>query len=150
MVWRERKSAWNEKEEGSTVVKILHGVCPRHMSGCVRIFEFSVVRNSFVTYMYICKRISSYVFINIYIYFPISEMSTQEMCFETRVPVNNRWLYFLTTQLVPRIYNIVSTRYVCFVCLYYVLHRLSVSILHLDFQFLPLIWTLYHIRRHWM
>ena len=114
------------------MVKLLHDVCPRHISSCVRMYEFSAVRISYVTNMYTCKRISSDVFIS---FFFLSEMSTQEMCFETCLPVNNRWLYFRTTQVVPRNDNIVSTRYVCFICLYYVLHRLSAAILHLDFQF---------------
>jgi len=60
------------------------------------------------------------------------------MCFETCLPVKNRWHYVRTTHAVLRNGNIVSTRYVCFVCLFCVFHRLSARTLRLDFQFLPL------------
>ena len=90
-----------------------------------------------VTEVYICKRNSSDVFISFFFIY-ISDLSTQEVCFETCLPVSSRWMYFRTNRASSWKLNIVSTRYVCFVCLYYVFYRLSATALRLNVHVLPL------------
>ena len=94
---------------------------PRLISSCVCVYEFSMTKISCVTCVYICKRNSSDVCV--FFFFLISDMSTQERCLE-----------LFTTQQSMAVFShysgcssnddIVSTGYMCFVCLYYVFHRL--------------------------
>lgn len=111
------------------IIIIMMFAPPTYKQMClyIRIFD----DGNFLCHM--CKRNSSDVFISFF----ISDMSGQEMCFETCLPINIRWQYFHTTQAVPRNDN-VFTRYVCFVCLYCVFHCLAATALRLNFELLPL------------